>query len=180
MPLSLYPFSVSTTQPTMQTKELQPSLSHHPLYGSYLSEPQPEPSQQAQKAHELLAGIRRRHVQLARFLQSFNVHKANPLGGAMCAELEDKIHQMALLIRTQQQQLKSIVCLYDDEQSSGSDDEWQQEEFKDSPVTNWMATIRMAVLKQVVDFSTFELPRIERSPLLLRYPPAQNSKPSLF
>ncbi|KAJ2159672.1 hypothetical protein GGF46_002844 [Coemansia sp. RSA 552] len=68
---------------------------------------------QAQKAHDLLKSIRRRHVQLEQYLKSFNMYRANPLGGAMCAEVEDKIHQMALLIRTQQNQVRHIVDEYD-------------------------------------------------------------------
>ncbi|KAJ2849649.1 hypothetical protein J3B02_003770, partial [Coemansia erecta] len=91
---------------------------------------------QALEAQELLRSIRSRHQQLARFLQQFNEFKMNPLCGAMCADLEDKIHQMALLIRSQQAQLKRIVDAYDQRlvrsesalsRSSSTLEEWEEE-----------------------------------------------------
>ncbi|KAJ2583721.1 hypothetical protein IWW49_005219 [Coemansia sp. RSA 1797] len=67
---------------------------------------------------------------------------------------------MALLIRTQQQQLKSIVQFEEEE----------KEECEVPPASNWLAMIRVTVLKEVVEFSGNELERIERMPLLLKYP----------
>ncbi|KAJ1796392.1 hypothetical protein LPJ56_007183, partial [Coemansia sp. RSA 2599] len=158
---------------------------------------------QAFQAQELLRSIRRRHLQLGRFLQQFNEFKMNPLCGAMCADLEDKIHQMALLIRSQQRQLKHMVDAYDQQlvrsasalsRSSSTLEEWEEEmharsaspqplENLDAPVTNWMATIRVTVLKEVIDFSTNDLKRIETSPLLavrptqlLRRPPSLSGR----
>ncbi|KAJ2767882.1 hypothetical protein IWQ56_003156, partial [Coemansia nantahalensis] len=68
---------------------------------------------QAQTAHELLASIRLRHVRLTNLLNTLGTHRANPLGGAMCATIADKIHQLCLLIRAQQNQLKNIIHDYE-------------------------------------------------------------------
>ncbi|KAJ2781564.1 hypothetical protein H4R18_002796 [Coemansia javaensis] len=149
---------------------------------------------QAQKAHELLASIRRRHAQLGRFLEDFNMHKANPLGGPMCAEIEEKIHQLGLLIRAQQIQLKHIVDEYElgpcappppcyvryegavEAAAAGPDAPPSSPaasfDSTSLPITNWLAVIRLAVLKEVVTFSIQDIDRIERSPLLARFPPA--------
>ncbi|KAJ1727171.1 hypothetical protein LPJ61_004716 [Coemansia biformis] len=135
---------------------------------------------QAQTAHELLASIRRRHVRLGRFLEAFNTYKANPLGGAMCAEVEERIHQMALLIRAQQNQLKHIIYEYE----HGPADcalpmpavattpaaDYGPCDAQSLPITNWLATVRVAVLKEVISFSINDLDRIEQSPLLVRFP----------
>ncbi|KAJ2704191.1 hypothetical protein FB645_003495 [Coemansia sp. IMI 203386] len=144
---------------------------------------------QALQARELLKSLRSRHQQLARFLQQFNEFKMNPLCGAMCADLEDKIHQMALLIRSQQVQLKDMVDAYDQRlersTSTGSSMvEWEEEmkapqplEKLDAPVTNWLATIRVSVLKEVIDFSANELQRIEASSLLAKCPTQLHRRP---
>ncbi|KAJ2355333.1 hypothetical protein GGF43_002743 [Coemansia sp. RSA 2618] len=187
MPLSHYAFSPSRwpSQSTLVgAPSSEPSVSHHPLFGAYYtgdmlgkeSMRDDTAREQAQIAHDLLASVRRRQTQLARFLQAYSTHKANPLGGAMCAELEEKIHQMALLIRTQQQQLKCIVDEHDgpcsDVSSEGEADDAGEAEVPEGspPVSNWLATIRMAVLKEVVEFSSFEQARIEESKLLTKYP----------
>ncbi|KAJ2654957.1 hypothetical protein IW148_006220 [Coemansia sp. RSA 1199] len=166
MPLSEYSFTTSNKLAAQPSVRATPTVSHHPLFGAYLTSEIPctDPCEQAMLAHDLLASIRRRHTQLVRYLQAFNTFKANPLGGAMCAEIEEKIHQMALLIRTQQQQLKSIVCEFDDKAEKEKEDEVP-------PASNWLAMIRVTVLKEVVEFSGNELARIERLPLLTKYPP---------
>ncbi|KAJ2683891.1 hypothetical protein GGH99_004222 [Coemansia sp. RSA 1285] len=168
----------------------------------------PQAAVLAAKAHEMLESMRHRHRQLARFLQAFNAFKANPLGGAMCSEMEEKIHQMALLIRTQQHQLTAIVGIFechgaeDDENdgsavgfgstsssllSNASNTEATADHrlSKQKPVdtttgapppatapatTNWLATIRVSVLREVIDFSVTEVKRIEQCRLLTRYP----------
>ncbi|KAJ2078704.1 hypothetical protein H4R24_004283 [Coemansia sp. RSA 988] len=205
MPLSFYPFSASkwsisvdaTSDPLV--KKDDHSIAQHtlpdPYYNTTVYQPQDSglseasAREMAQNAHELLASIRRRHVQLAKYMQKFNGYKANPLGGAMCADLGEKIHQMALLIRTQQNQLKDIVDEYEQcsEQassppslsSSRSDSmasvDWDQQRENDQvvespPTTNWLATIRMTVFKEVIDFTAHDLKRIEQSSLLTRFP----------
>ncbi|KAJ1805103.1 hypothetical protein LPJ77_004412 [Coemansia sp. RSA 2523] len=162
MPLSEYSFTTTNKLAAQPSVHATPTKPHHPLFGAYITSELSfsDPMEQAMLAHDLLASIRRRHTQLVRYLQAFNTFKANPLGGAMCAEIEEKIHQMALLIRTQQQQLKSIVQFEEEE----------KEECEVPPASNWLAMIRVTVLKEVVEFSGNELERIERMPLLLKYP----------
>ncbi|KAJ2658314.1 hypothetical protein IWW48_004080 [Coemansia sp. RSA 1200] len=175
--------------------------------GSRMDILSPQAAVLAAKAHEMLESMRHRHRQLARFLQAFNAFKANPLGGAMCSEMEEKIHQMALLIRTQQHQLTAIVDIFecDDENGSAADVDCsrcsssllsslsndsnmevttEHRLNKQKPVdttnaappppatatTNWLATIRVSVLREVIDFSVTEVKRIEQSRLLTRYP----------
>ncbi|KAJ2762245.1 hypothetical protein H4S06_000767 [Coemansia sp. BCRC 34490] len=167
----------------------------------------PQAAVLAAKAHEMLESMGHRHRQLARFLQAFNAFKANPLGGAMCSEMEEKIHQMALLIRTQQHQLTAIVGIFEchDDESDGSAAVGSGHSSsllsndsntdaaaelrclrKQKPVdsttgipppatpaattTNWLATIRVSVLREVIDFSVTEVKRIEQCRLLTRYP----------
>ncbi|KAJ2804943.1 hypothetical protein H4R20_002300 [Coemansia guatemalensis] len=216
MPLSFYPFSVSkwsisvdASPKPLEKKHDGHGIARHTLLDPYYADTTPvdqPPLQQqqdsgiseaaarkmAQNAHELLASIRRRHVQLAKYMQKFNGYKANPLGGAMCADLGEKIHQMALLIRTQQNQLKDIVDEYEQHyqqtsssppslSSSRSDSMgsvgWDQDQQKENeqvvespPTTNWLATIRMTVFKEVIDFTAHDLKRIEQSSLLTRFP----------
>ncbi|KAJ2785752.1 hypothetical protein GGI15_001812 [Coemansia interrupta] len=158
----------------------------------------------ALKAHSLLSSIHTRHQHLGRFLQEYNAFKANPLCGAMCQTLEDKIHQMALLIRGQQTELKQIIAEYDSglvrsESTSSRVSSFEQlaelEEMEErrgnlpelslEPApTNWMASNRAMVLREVVSFSTDELPHIEKSRMLEKYPPlpagARSRTPSLF
>ncbi|KAJ1862992.1 hypothetical protein LPJ73_000631 [Coemansia sp. RSA 2703] len=158
----------------------------------------------ALKAHSLLESIHNRHQHLGRFLQEYNAFKANPLGGAMCQTIEDKIHQMALLIRGQQTELKQIIDEYDGLTRSESTHSRvssfeqlaeleEQEELRRSSLpelslepapVNWMASNRAMVLREVVSFSTNELPHIEKSPMLEKYPPlpagARSRTPSLF
>ncbi|KAJ2494390.1 hypothetical protein GGI11_008868, partial [Coemansia sp. RSA 2049] len=164
----------------------------------------PQAAVLAAKAHEMLESMGHRHRQLARFLQAFNAFKANPLGGAMCSEMEEKIHQMALLIRTQQHQLTAIVGIFEchDDEDDGSaavggfghsssllpndsntDAAAEHRRLrKQKPVdsttgapppataaattTNWLATIRVSVLREVIDFSVTEVKRIEQCRLL--------------
>ncbi|KAJ2609209.1 hypothetical protein H4S08_004144 [Coemansia sp. RSA 1365] len=202
MPLSFYPYLGSkwSIPVASDSTEKKDDMTRHTLLDPYYtgSTVEEETRQQedssisesaakkmAQNAHELLASIRRRHVQLANYMQKFNNYKANPLGGAMCADLGEKIHQMALLIRTQQNQLKDIVDSYEQRYSSpaslsstrsdsmGSGG-WEQEEnehvVESPPTTNWLATIRMAVFKEVIDFTAHDIKRIEQSSLLENFP----------
>ncbi|KAJ1995530.1 hypothetical protein GGI25_001098 [Coemansia spiralis] len=176
MTLSLHPFSAArwvaapqAPTPTPATQAvfgryytLPPADSKQPPSAPQCAIPSPQAEAHARKAHELIESMQHRYIQLSRFLQAYNAFKANPLGGPMCAEMEEKIHQLALLLRTQQQQLKRIVGSYEDVA--------EEEEAAEAPVTDWLATIRVAVLREVVDFSTNELKRIEQSALLARYP----------
>ncbi|KAJ1720703.1 hypothetical protein LPJ53_004699 [Coemansia erecta] len=158
----------------------------------------------ALKAHSLLSSIHTRHQHLGRFLQEYNAFKANPLGGAMCQTIEDKIHQMALLIRGQQTELKQIIDEYDGMGRSESThsrvssfeqlaelEEAEEERRASLPElslepapANWMASNRAMVLREVVSFSTDELPHIEKSQMLEKYPPlpagVRSRTPSLF
>ncbi|PIA15706.1 hypothetical protein COEREDRAFT_81836 [Coemansia reversa NRRL 1564] len=212
MPLSFYPYlgskwSIPVAAASSDPREKKDDdMARHTLLDPYYSGTtvvdQPWEQQQdssisesaarkmAQNAHELLASIRRRHVQLANYMQKFNNYKANPLGGAMCADLGEKIHQMALLIRTQQNQLKDIVDTYeqryqqtsppsltstrsDSIRSVGCEQEAQKENehvVESPPTTNWLATIRMAVFKEVIDFTAHDIKRIEQSSLLEEFP----------
>ncbi|KAJ1783813.1 hypothetical protein LPJ59_006491 [Coemansia sp. RSA 2399] len=149
----------------------------------------PDAQIMADSAHELLESMRHRHLQLARFFQAFNEYKANPLGGAMCADMEEKIHQLALLLRRQQRQLSAVMATVEGTYVNGGhigqhylygsdlEQPLEEEEVAAPPATNWLATIRVTVLKEVIDFTVSEQKRIEQSELLTRYP-AKKSTPS--
>ncbi|KAJ2550323.1 hypothetical protein EV175_004114 [Coemansia sp. RSA 1933] len=140
----------------------------------------------AANVHEVLESMRHRHIQLMRFFQAFNEYKANPLGGAMCSDMEEKIHQLALLIRRQQNQVLALMCLVEgvDEKDMyvpkySLDGEVEQPVVDTTPpATNWLATIRMTVLNEVIDFTVNDLKRIEQSELLTKYPAKKKSPPS--
>ncbi|KAJ1895566.1 hypothetical protein LPJ66_004517 [Kickxella alabastrina] len=150
--------------------------------------------QNAIQAYDLLDSIRGRQNQLGRYLQEFSTFKSNPLGSAMCNNLEDKIHQMALLISRQQVELKRIIDKYDQSlvrsesttSRVSSLEEWEEEmqtkkftllpgcaelQNQEAPVTNWLSTSRMSTLKEVIEFSANDLKRIEASSLFTKYPP---------
>ncbi|KAJ2890046.1 hypothetical protein GGI21_006326 [Coemansia aciculifera] len=64
---------------------------------------------QAQEAHKIVLSIERRYARLLKLMQVLNFHSQNPLGGAMCAEYQNRIHQMALLINGEITNLKRMV-----------------------------------------------------------------------
>ncbi|KAJ2704287.1 hypothetical protein H4R19_005252 [Coemansia spiralis] len=133
---------------------------------------------QAQTAHELLASIRLRHVRLTSLLNTLGTYRANPLGGAMCTEIAHRIHQLCLLIRAQQNQLKNIIhdyehgpvdCTVPAAPAAAADGAACNAQ--PAPVVNWMEAARHALLAEVTQFCT-DLPHIEKSSLLARFPPA--------
>ncbi|KAJ2493053.1 hypothetical protein IWW37_000880 [Coemansia sp. RSA 2050] len=64
---------------------------------------------QAQEARELVSSIETRYSHLIALMNGLSHFSRNPLGGAMCAEYEYKIHQKALLISGQITRLKRLV-----------------------------------------------------------------------
>ncbi|KAJ2724027.1 hypothetical protein GGI07_002232 [Coemansia sp. Benny D115] len=151
--------------------------------------------QRAMECYDLMASLQERSRQLSYLLHQFGQHKANPLGGAMCADLETRIHHLALLIRGQQLHLKQLVDEYNANlfprssstrsRCSSLEEYWEEEVSssptrtlpgssvigsQDVPVVNWLATTRMAILKEVVDFTCVDLKDIESSLLFIMYP----------
>ncbi|KAJ1959847.1 hypothetical protein GGI12_004122 [Dipsacomyces acuminosporus] len=146
----------------------------------------------AQQARKLLSSLRTRHAKLAKFLQEHREFKTNPLCEPMCKELERKINLMASHIRIQQNELKQLVYNHElfllgkeDEifqtsrsSSFSSFSSFSSSSPKDAPAapasaaTNdaqpgeWLAINRAATLKEVIDFSIYELKGIEGSRLL--------------
>ncbi|KAJ1666854.1 hypothetical protein IW140_002489 [Coemansia sp. RSA 1813] len=189
--ISSDPATVHSKQPatSVTVASSQNAFGSSPDCDSNVNILSPQAEALAAKAHKLLESMRHRHVHLARFLQAFNAFQANPLGGAMCSEMEEKIHQMALLIRTQGHQLKTIVDVFEanhdnassfsDCSSFMSDDPYssfeQQPVDTTPPTTNWLATIRVSVLREVIDFFANDLKRIEQSRLLKMYPAKKGS-----
>ncbi|KAJ1820306.1 hypothetical protein GGH91_002658 [Coemansia sp. RSA 2671] len=64
---------------------------------------------QAQEARELVSSIEARYSHLIALMNALSHFSRNPLGGAMCAEYEYKIHQKALLISGQITKLRRLV-----------------------------------------------------------------------
>ncbi|KAJ2003488.1 hypothetical protein GGI04_002003 [Coemansia thaxteri] len=155
----------------------------------------------SKKARELVASIHARIARLGAFLQSHSFYKSNPLGGAMCAEYEYRIHQMTLLICTQKAELKRIMSDFEERRltrtastrsGSSSLEDWEEVRAQSAaatppandsaaacsdsqPPANNLATIRINLLKEVIEFSTTELKRIESSPLLAVRPSSPSS-----
>ncbi|KAJ2071936.1 hypothetical protein GGI09_009199, partial [Coemansia sp. S100] len=64
---------------------------------------------QAQEARGVVSAMEARYAQLSRLMGALSYYGQNPLGGAMCAEYENKVHQMALLIDGQITKLRRMV-----------------------------------------------------------------------
>lgn len=165
-------------------------------------------SEQAKRACEIIRSIRSRHARLEAFMRDCNFYKTNPLGGPMCTQLEEKINQLALLIHSQQKELKQIIEEYElattivpcndtpnssladweEAQSQASapthtDEDESEPEEEDSPIFNnndWLKISRVVVLRDVVEFFSIDLVQIESSPLLTRFSPKKTSSASLL
>ncbi|KAJ1942361.1 hypothetical protein EC988_006511 [Linderina pennispora] len=125
--------------------------------------PKSSPEHLAKRAGALLKGIHARYRQLCVHSMKLQSFKANPLGGAMCEDIEYKMHQMALMIRSQMHDLARVEAEF----SELPLDVLREQQLKrDVPSFNEPSAIRNTILKEVIEFYGNDLPRIEQSSLL--------------
>ncbi|KAJ2244243.1 hypothetical protein GGI13_006302 [Coemansia sp. RSA 455] len=146
---------------------------------------------QAQEARGVVSAMEIRYAQLSRLMGALSYYGQNPLGGAMCAEYENKVHQMALLIDGQITKLRRMVSecelrltrsissqsrsssLADWEEVRAMSVDYNNDDDNDNapksasnadlPRANSLKEIRLRLLTEVSQFFHIELPHIKAS-----------------
>ncbi|KAJ1933117.1 hypothetical protein FBU59_006142 [Linderina macrospora] len=120
----------------------------------------PSPEMFAARAKALLKSIHARYRQLCKLSMRLQSFKANPLGGAMCEDIEYRMHQLALMIRSQMRDLARVEAEF----AELPLDELRQKLLqREVPSFNESSAIRNTILKEVIEFYTNDVPRIEQS-----------------
>ncbi|KAJ2754189.1 hypothetical protein H4R27_002123 [Coemansia aciculifera] len=142
---------------------------------------------QAQEARDVVSSMEARYAHLSTLMRALNYYGQNPLGGAMCADYENRIHQTALLINGQITKLRRMVgecelrltrsissqsrssSLADWEEVRAMSNDYNNDDppmsasNSDLPPANTLKEIRLRLLTGVSQFFNIELPHVKAS-----------------